>query len=59
MVFDPHDLPPVYAPTVRVLDAAPDVRHAVGNISARIRREGTPSTFGEWDRLIRSTPAAR
>lgn len=52
--FDPFDPAPTYEPArgvTRMGDFA-DTRHAVGNISARIRREGTPSTTGEWARLM-------
>jgi hypothetical protein len=60
-IFDPFDTPPAYEPArgvARLGDFA-DTRHQVGNISARIRREGTPSTTAEWDRLVRSAPSAR
>lgn len=59
-VFDPFDTPPVYVPERGVTRMGEgDTRHRPGNISARIRREGTPSTTAEWSRLMRTAPSAR
>ena len=51
-IFDPHDPTPEYDPPAKGVTRMGDTRHAVGNISARIRREGTPSTKAEWASLM-------
>lgn len=57
-VFDPFDTPPVYEPA-RGVTRMGDQTAPIGNDSARLRREGTPRSTKDWDRLMRSTPSAR
>lgn len=54
MTFDPFDPAPVHPPALR--KPVSDTRHAPGNISARIRREGTPRGHQGWARLMSERP---